>query len=229
MSDPNASQWSLNEILVPESGRRITHYFYKRKRCKRIQLESPLARQLAGYTLIEKDLRSTLVWLAEIERLHNQFDLADPAGPNHLSPDREVYNVIKGLFVATLSFYGKCFTRCEGRRVKLERSNIGEQYLETHDLYMRFRHSFAAHSGADRFEEVQIALVLPPKKATSLSPRIMRELKQPDLLWSDAEDPSFKELVLSVQRYCLDKIERLSKRILQDDVTPMGREHWYGK
>lgn len=74
-------------------------YLYKRKACYRVVLDSPLAKQLAGYTLIEKDLRSALIW---IERITS---LADPRPTQQgayygQGKDRETYNLIKGLMVA---------------------------------------------------------------------------------------------------------------------------------
>lgn len=34
--------------------------------------------------------------------------------------DPSKMNIVKGLFIAALTFYGKCFTTCEGRKTKLE-------------------------------------------------------------------------------------------------------------
>ena len=64
--------------------------------------------------------------------------------------NRELFNTVKGLFVAALTIYGKRFTSCEGRRVKLEKKNLSEDFHETHDEAMAFRHNFAAHSGAKK-------------------------------------------------------------------------------
>ena len=230
MASSPTNPWSLKEILIPATGRRVTHYYFKQRRCKRIQLDGHLAQQLAGYTLIEKDLRSTLVWLGAIEARHTP-----PTGPDghfqyHLSGDRETYDLVKGLFVASLTFYGKCFTRCEGRRIKLTRRNLAERFRECHDFFMGYRHNFAAHSGADSFEEVQVALVLPPRrKAGLVEPRIMRELKQPDLLASGGEDISFASLAKHAQEFALRKISELSEKILREEVLPRGYDFWYAK
>ncbi|MEH6566819.1 MAG: hypothetical protein V7756_15930 [Halopseudomonas sp.] len=107
------------DSLTGEVSRTYTH---KGKQCKAIPLSSKLCNQLAGYTLIEKDLRSALIWLDEIEKRHNE----SPKDPSHrfgYGTNRENYTIIKGLFVALLTFYGKCFTKCEGRPVKLEKHN----------------------------------------------------------------------------------------------------------
>lgn len=59
--------WDVHEILDPNQIKIITKYFHKRKRAPRIELKDKISQQLAGYTLIEKDLRNVLVWLEEIE------------------------------------------------------------------------------------------------------------------------------------------------------------------
>ena len=157
-----ANDWVVKEIVEPKTGKAQRLYFYKGKICKRIVLESPIAKQLAGYVLIEKDLRSAGVWLAEIDKLRGLDVLLDPNGSRQ-STDRDRYNLVKGLFVAALTFYGKCFAQCEGRRVKLERRQISPEFQEVHDDAISFRNNFAAHSGAKLLESASIALVLPPK------------------------------------------------------------------
>jgi hypothetical protein len=71
---------------------------------------------MAGYTMIEKDLRSALTWLDEIERRHVEH-WSDKKRSFGRAEDRDNYNIVKGLFVALLTFYGKCFSKCEGRPV----------------------------------------------------------------------------------------------------------------
>ena len=105
-----------------------------------------MARQMSGYVLIEKDLRSAAIWLAEINKIRGDDVLLDHKGSRH-SKDRERYNLVKGLFVAALTFYGKAFSQCEGRRVKLERRQLETEFHEAHDEAISFRNYFAAHSG----------------------------------------------------------------------------------
>ncbi|MCP4230912.1 MAG: hypothetical protein GY771_12315, partial [bacterium] len=162
----------------PRTGDRRNQYFFKRNRAPRVELKSKLAQQLAGYTLIEKDLRNVITWLNEIDKLHPYDEYVEKGA--QISFDRETYNIVKGLYVASLTFYGKCFTSCDGRKLKLKRSFLGEQYRSAHDEVMHMRHNFAAHSGADSFEEVKIALVLHLKKRSNEIPEIYRELSQAD-------------------------------------------------
>ncbi|WP_051938366.1 hypothetical protein [Ghiorsea bivora] len=81
------------------------------------------------------------------------------------------------MFVALVSFYGKCFTSCEGRRVKLEKIWVDEKFQEEHETLIGYRHNFTAHSGADKFEEVKIAAVLDPKERRGMLPILVKELK----------------------------------------------------
>jgi hypothetical protein len=220
------NHWEIREVLDRTTGEVERFYAYKRKPCKRIELSSPLARQLAGYSLIEKDLRSVATWLREIGARHTEATKGEGDGFGH-STDRETYTLIKGLFVAALTFYGKCFAHCEGRRIKLERAQLSGRYLPTHDEAITYRHNFAAHSGAAKLESVKVALVL-PNKAT-VPPRIYQELQQPDLLWSRTREGSFAELVEHARSIADRKIEELTSKILSEEVLPKGLEYWKRK
>ena len=224
MKDP----WEVKEFLDQQTGRAERIYTFKRKSCKRVILGSRLAQQLAGYTLIEKDLRSVRFWLNEIATRHYAQPKHSGHSFNH-SDDRETYNLIKGLFVASLTFYGKCFTSCQGRKIKLDRLQLAPQFREGHDELMRYRHNFAAHSGAEKFEEVIIALVFPRKKCDE-TPRIYHELQQPDLAWtSDEKEISFLKIVEHALELAINKIRLLSDKILIEEVLPKGAEYWLRK
>ncbi|MFM5184423.1 MULTISPECIES: hypothetical protein [Aeromonas] len=215
--------WEVHEILDPNQVKRITKYFYKRKRAPRIELEDKISQQLAGYTLIEKDLRNVIAWLYEIDQLH----LKERRNMPQISLDRKTYNIVKGLYVAALTFYGKCFTTCEGRKIKLEKKLLKEKYWKRHDEIMHMRHNFAAHSGADSFEEVKIALVLYPNKRSNEKPKLYRELMQPDFL--DNPDCPFSEVVNDLRTAVLNKIRQIEDKIYEQEIAPKGKEYWYKK
>lgn len=218
--------WGIDEFLDASSGKVYRRYTYKRKPCIRVVLNSRLSQQLAGWTLIEKDLRSVEVWLNEISSRHTEA----PKGKGHSyghSSDREIYNLIKGLFVAALTFYGKCFSKCEGRPVKMERAQLEERYRVMHDECISYRHNFAAHSGAAKIERVEIAVVLPDKLRCGVLPRIYRELNQPDLAWPIGDwQVSFQQLVEHAMGIARRKISLLSDKILKEEVLPKGYEYW---
>lgn len=205
--------------LDPVTGIVSRTYMHNGNKCKATPLTSRLCDQLAGYTLIEKDLRSALLWLDEIERRHTEA----PTDQNHRygnSENRENYTIIKGLFVALLAFYGKCFSRCEGRPVKLERSQLDPKNHETHDELISYRHNFAAHSGAERVEKVGIVLVHPEALTADIPLMIFRELQQPDLLSSERTDASIRDAIENARAIANSKIDKLSEKILKEEVIP---------
>ncbi|MFC5551335.1 hypothetical protein [Massilia aerilata] len=220
--------YAVKEIVEPYSGKVHRLYTYKKKPCRRILLRSRLCDQLAGYTLIEKDLRSVIVWLSEIEKLQAKWPL--PKGARAWkSPDRDTYNIVKGLFVAALTFYGKCFSKCEGRPVKLERAQLTTSFHAAHDRCIRFRHNFAAHSGAERLEYVEIALVFPIKIKRPLAPKLYTELFQPDMALPVPGDITLIELVEHVRLIAIKKIQNLHQKIIGEEVLPKGRDYWMNK
>lgn len=219
--------WKVQEILEPDGKRRHTKYFYKHKRAPRILITSKMAEQLAGYALIEKDLRNVLLWLQEIDRIYPHIER-----PNKtvISPDRERFTIIKALYVAALTFYGKCFTKCEGRRIKLDKKIMDDKYKELHDNIMHMRHNYAAHSGADNFEEVKVALVLYPSKRSKLPPILYKELTQPDVILKDpGDDVGFSDLIEHLQSKVLEKIVLLDNKIMSEEIIPKGKDYWYKK
>ena len=218
-----AELWEVQENLDPHTGEITRVYSYNGQPCKRALLDSKLARHMAGYVLIEKDLRNVETWLREIEARNTSE--ATRSGTTHIrSTDRERYNLIKGLFVAALTFYGKCFTKCEGRLVKLERAQLDQHFHNVHNECISYRHNFAAHSGAAKLEEAQIALVIPETGVDEVL--IYRELWQPDLLWSEDEETSFSALVAHVQAIVRAKLDKLGAKIMSEEIVPKGPQYW---
>lgn len=220
------SDWSVKEVVEPDSGKIHRIYSYKGKVCKRIPLDSQLAKQLAGYVLIEKDLRSSSLWLSEIQKIRGEDALLDERGSRR-SPDRERYNLVKALFVAALTFYGKAFAQAEGRRVKLERRQLNVEFHQAHDNAISFRNNFAAHSGAKSLERARIAIALPPK-GKPVSPNLYREMDQPDWMMQ-AEGKTFSELVEHAHLVPIRKMAELERKIMEEEVLPLGYAYWEKK
>ncbi len=210
--------WTIIETFVPGKGL-SNEYLYKGKPAPSVRMTDKISEQYAAYSLIEKDLRSVIAWLNEIEKLN-----PEPID-RWKNPDK--MNLIKGLFVAALTFYGKCFTSCEGRKVKLESSIFDAEQLEVHDNIMKLRHNFAAHSGAENFEEVKVSLALHPKKNSDMKPQLYSELSQPD--YTTAEELAFKELVVKLQEKVFEKRTQVGEKVLEKIVAPKGKSYWYKK
>lgn len=218
--------WTKRTILEP-TGKAYNNYYYKRKKAHRVVIDTPKAKALGGYTLIEKDIRSGIIWLNHIHDL-----LKDD--PNYLNADspvkatysREKFNIAKGLFVAALTFYGKCFATCEGRRIKLEKKNLDENFHSSHDDAIELRHNFAAHSGDAGHEYVKVVAALDSKKKSL--PYVGRELFQPDT-YIAKDINGFISLFEHAQIKCNEKIETLSEKLYEEDILKKGMEYWYEK
>ncbi|EJL6260984.1 hypothetical protein RUK17_003481 [Vibrio cholerae] len=221
--------WSKVTVLDPETSDFYNRYYYKRVKAKRIEITTPKAQVLASYTLIEKDLRSVAVWLNEIESMM-KADVKLTKDPKHRKSghDRTRYNLIKGLFVAALTFYAKCFATCEGRKVKLEKKNLDDDFQKKHQLVIDLRNNFAAHSGAEKVEKVKVVLALDTKRRKGAVPYFTRELGQPDS-YTLENIADFRCLVEHVKSLVDEKINTLNKKVLQDDIISKGGDYWYNE
>lgn len=208
--------WTIIETFIPGKGL-SNEYLYEDKPAPSVQMTDKISEQYGAYSLIEKDLRSVIFWLNEIEKLEPE-DLDRWKKPDKM-------NLVKGLFVAALTFYGKCFTSCEGRKVKLERTIVDQEYLDLHDHIMKLRHNFAAHSGAENFEEVSVSLALHPSKKSDMKPQLYSELSQPDYLIG--ENIPFKDLAENIRKKVFDKRTKVGETVLEKIVAPKGKMYWY--
>lgn len=223
------SGWTSIDYVDKGTGKFHRIYKYKNKPCKSVYLKSRFSEHLAGYALIEKDIRSSLVWLRKIKELVGDYD-GKKNGAFSINRDREKFNIVKGLFVASLTFYGKCFSKCDGRPVKLERNQLEEKFRAIHDVAISYRHNFAAHSGAMRLESARIALVVPDKikHGKEVPTNIYTEINQPDLAWhSKDEELWFIELLEHAQVMVKAKISKLSDKILNEEVLPKGVDNFF--
>lgn len=224
--DKLSGPWSKVSVVLPKTGEFYNRYFYKRKPAYRVVVDTPKAAVLAGYTLIEKDLRSVLIWLHSIQELMKGDEKFKSTGQYVKADyDRDRFNQAKGLTVAALTFYGKCFSTCEGRRVKLDQSNLSEEFQDRHNDAMSYRHNFAAHSGAKKLESSVVVVALDMKQRAV--PYMVRELIQPDT-YVDRDIEEFIELTNHAKEFADKKIGVLSEKVYEEDVLQQGPDHWYG-
>ncbi|ELE6601576.1 hypothetical protein RMQ50_004891 [Vibrio alginolyticus] len=217
--------WSFEEVLEPETGVSYNNYFYKGRPAHRLIVDTPKSRVLASYIAIEKDLRSGIFWLENILEIYKDSEENNgPSGYFHNKQDRHIHNLTKGLFVASLTFYGKCFGSSEGRSTKLEKANLDEQFHPIHDIAMKYRHNFAAHSGAELLETTNIVTALDPKKRGK--PYLAWELNQPDTFgMSTIRD--LIDLFEHSRKFALEKRELLLDKVYEQDVLGKGMKYWY--
>lgn len=215
--------YEITEIILPD-GEVRRKYFYKRKQAYRVFLKTRLSNRLTGYALIEKDIRNIKSWLRYIDDL---FGDGRKEGII-IASNREKFNIIKGLYIAFLASYGKCFTNCKGRNAKLEKVNLEEQYYHLHDELMRQRHNYVAHSGDDKVETADIALVFPQQRNALDRMNLFTELSQPDYM-GKFHDMELLGLVEHIHRIVEKKINELTNKIMNEEVFTEMPEYWVKK
>ena len=202
---------------------RHSQYFYEGKRAPRIPMRSKLSQNLAGYTLIEKDLRNVLIWLDIIDSIYPEKDRPKS---NYIVKNHQKHDLVRGLWVAAVVFYVKCFTQCEGRKVKLHKQNLDRYYWKADDTIMSARNNYVAHSGSDEFEVANIFLALPPQKKSQEEPKLFREVMQADMI-IDNEEEVFRTLATYVREVVFKKMEELENKIFREEIYPKGKNYWY--
>lgn len=213
-----SSGWTIREIVHPDYHGH-NHYYYNGKRAPVVKVDNnKMIKQYAGYTLIEKDLRSVLAWLNEIVKINPQHHT------RYENP--QLMDLVKGYFVAALTFYGKCFTESKGRGIKYDKASIPEEHRELHKELMELRHNFTAHSGIG-IETVKISLVLHPDINSDMKPQLYTELRQPD-----QSEYIVKEMIILVNKLrekSLEKRNAIGNKFLDEVVSTEGKLHWYTK
>lgn len=215
--------WSVKEMLY-DDGTVKRRYSYNRKRALRVNLQTPIARQLAGYSLIEKDLRNIISWLDIIDSIIPPEERTDD---NKIGKDREKHNHIKGLFIATLAFYGKCFAECKGRKVKLEKAIMDDEFHKIHQSILDMRNNYAAHAGEGKGESCNVALLLPARNDQHILPQLYTEITQVDLMLQEGDEQTFRNLVKHLQEKVNDKIKLLQQMVFDKEVISKDAEYWY--
>jgi hypothetical protein len=188
------------------------------------QLVGVLAERLAGLALIERDLRSSLVWIRKGE----QSDLAAQSleGIKSLNLTNEATE-LKAFLVAGLIFYAKCFAKSEGRRARLNISDIDGEFRETHELAIALRDNYAAHSGAKKVELAFAFLItMPDETGTDLGIKIEREA--PAAVSSKTEQHKLSSLITHVIEKVLIRYNKLNEKLLTK-ATELPASYWEGK
>jgi len=92
----------------------VSHaYYWDGQLARKVEISGRLVEQLNGHTLIKKDLDSALTWIRRAEQLATEVRGIDESQYTHIK-DREIGDSVKAFFVASLTFYGKCFTEADG-------------------------------------------------------------------------------------------------------------------
>lgn len=161
MQELGSTKWNqltdewLQKIRITQGGQIKYEYHYKNKTgalCPVIEIETHLTKQLNAYVLIEKDLRDSLSFLEEHQKILAREN----------STEKGI--LLKALGRAIIITYGKCFTKAAGRKIKLEENIISTKNDQTHKDIMTMRHAYVAHAGVSQHESCKCILLLSPAK-----------------------------------------------------------------
>ena len=144
-------QWRGRSISVyTQTGVWQTEYTFKGRPCRRYELVSTIASKYAAYSWIWHDLQDVKVWMEAAHKLAPPTGTIKSAGSvtHAFFPSGTDHRLLKAYFYAAITLYGKCFTNAKGRKLKLETSNLGQEFQEAHTHAMELRHTITAHAGS---------------------------------------------------------------------------------
>jgi hypothetical protein len=188
-----------------------------------VELRGRLAALIVGYRLIANDLEDARRWSSSAQD-----------GLKSVSNDRAKHALVtgsdaelaRGLFVAALSFYAKCFTRCEGRAARLTRDLLDAPYRPAHKFFMAYRHAFAAHSGREQFEWGKCYLVLHPKRQKRTAPALKVHGSRPTFVAESPDGTPFTKLIEHALQMSSQE-ERKTASQLAEEAALKGADFWY--
>lgn len=222
MSEDFTGQAQIVTRLDPHTGDVTVEHRLQGQLLPSVRLSGANVERYAGWLLIEDDLEASLNWYRKSEDLRNEHSPQDGSRYSQIE-NRDVLDIVKALFVASLTFYGKAFADAEGRRVRMRREQLNESFRRAHDDFIRYRHQLAAHSGADKIESaVAHAYLMPLDDGAHLN--ISLTGIQPSFL-ADQNNQSFETLIehaLQVSRFEREKMHDYIMR----RASNAGFEFW---
>ena len=204
----------LNTLIDP-LGRRSVSCLYKGKTVPVAKITGKMAKHVAGYSLIVRDLTDALAWIHESEKITRSISSVQTKWAV-LSND-PVAVTARGLFVGALVFYGKCFSEARGRGTRMKESDIHQTFVAAHRYFIDHRDSYAAHSG-DSFIETAAtyAMIHPnPKKAKAVFTQTL--ITKPTLMNAcEADGVRFDQLIEHVLEIAEKKKAALFDRLREN-------------
>jgi len=211
-------------------------YYYNGMQCPTHLIKEPISKKYIVYLLIAKDLEDAERWLTLAYKLR-------PPIKTKLSPNKKTYTYIrldeedikehknyfiaKSLFFSSIVFYGKCFTKAQGRGTSLSKSFVPPEYHDKHDEIMEYRNTLAAHSGKGPWDTGKVRLVLPPLKGSGPGPVLKGEVRRFDFEDDRLDDFPFLKLIEILREKAVAKMDEVGKKIFKDVVLCKGEEYWY--
>ncbi len=231
-SDLSIPKLTVKREIDSISGEMDVHYYWESKLSPKVELIGKPVDKLSGYTLIKKDLDNSLNWIRVAEKLSNNAYDTNEVVKEHsqvyqVAKDREISDHIKAYFVASLTFYGKCFTNANGRHAQVARDWLDLEHQQLHDYFMKYRHNFAAHSGDEHIELAKTFVLLHPNKKILL-PYLPTARLQPDVvLTSSKGEKGLAELIEYVSIIVVERYNKLSDKIINEFILTHDMEFWH--
>jgi len=218
----------VESFIDKKTGKGHSRFYWKHKRAFHVELKGVPIERLGGFSLISKDLEKVSAWASMAnEEMPTNVRLDKTQQVKHfILPDRMKSDLMKGLFVAALTFYGKAFTRADGRRVKLNKKSLDKEFQAIHDFYMKYRHNFAAHSGDAKLETTRANLILTGKKKKGFKPLIHIGRIQPNNAMVPSGDIGLVELAEHAKTVANTNYDNLSDHVIEKYVLPRGPAFW---
>jgi hypothetical protein len=175
------SEWIITEGIRGPTGDLQSEYHLRGKKAVRHVIKTHKSKRLGGFNLIHRDLQNIRVWIAEIIKMQRTLPpLVKVAGKQKIQGDPHVNEIIKGLFVAVLSIYGKLSPPAKGRGVCLDAAIIKDPAKKKiHEVLLAYRHNFASHSGDERKEDCEVVAAVVNVDGSGYASVLACEISQP--------------------------------------------------
>jgi hypothetical protein len=198
------------------------NYYFNETECISKEIPSKLAESYIAWDLIAHDLSCAEEWI-----LH-AYQLLEPKDKSKHPKTGDVFipvdetgkdSIIMSLFISSVTYYGKCFTKAygTGRKVKLEsKDHVPKQLLGVHEKIVGFRNNIAAHSGEGGWDTGKLKLIALPYGEKKPELFIWSELKVINMYDDQDEENNYLGLVQAVKKMAYEKISKIGKQILAD-------------
>lgn len=201
--------------------------------CPKIILESQQAKNFAAYSLIKKDLKfikKSFEYAMSIAS--NETDVVGDGVSLRYRPEVDVdSDILKALYISAVVTYGKCFTKAEGRKVKIDSKNLfkksGNDLILLHEELMTQRHQYLAHGGRTQYEKTNAIVVLHPIKKNA-TPLLMTECAHV-AAFGKKDFEKYLELIEFVENFVNEILSEKAKKLYQNEVGFISIEELYKK
>lgn len=212
-------EWWIKRFIRKDGSHKITHHFGSKtaQPFPEIILNTRISRQLAGYLLIEKDLKDLKALLIEHEKRFQE------------TPEPENDIILQALMKAIVVTYGKCFAEAKERKITLNLQCIPKESLNAHQYMIEMRNKYVAHADKSLHERIDLILLLPPHKKIKRALRgkdvngtikLQKHLTQ-STTNSLLNDGSVKQLTSELLTHVQNKISKLNEKLGLDAIDPV--------